>query len=331
MSLKTKHILSVTMLACLLLAAVSVVSAQDAAPDPALFQPSEAENAAAPPDPTSDDPVVRGEYLFRVEMACIGCHGTYTEGGPTISVNPLTAAAGGGAPFDFPGVMTVYAANLTGLEDYSDDQIEDSIRFGLRPSGTGLAPVMPFPLYQQMTAQDMSDIIAYIRSLEPVSNNVPDAEFKAPGVDRKLFGQLYRSMFDMNAQPPAPDFSDPAQRGAYLANVSACMHCHGQLDPQTSLPTPYPPGLPWGDLVSASLLPFNLSKYSDDQLVRLLHTGVENDDEMANGMPWPSFRHMPDEDIQALIAWMRQLPDVKPEDRRAQQNGSPAATPESSG
>lgn len=324
MRLKPNYTLLFIGMMCLLLAAAYGVLAQDATPDPALSQPSEAENEAIPPGRTSSDPVIRGEYLFRVEFACIACHGTYSEGGPIINVNPLTSTAAGGAPFEFPGAFTVYAANLTGMVDWSDEQLEIAIRFGLRPSGTGLAPIMPFPLYQQITEQDMDDLIAYIRTMEPVSNNIPNPEFVAEGLSRQVFGQLYQSLFDMNATPPEPDFSDPLQRGTYLANVSMCMYCHGELNPQTGMPAPYPDGLPWGDLVGTSLLPFNLSSYTDEELDNLFHTGVEEDGEVADGMPWPSFRHMAEGDHEALIAWMRQLPDVQQEDRQA-------ATPESSG
>ncbi|MBI5666934.1 MAG: cytochrome c [Chloroflexi bacterium] len=318
--------LSVVVLSLLLVAA-SIVAAQEGTPDPALFMPTEAELAATPPDPASDDPVVRGEYLVRVQMACVGCHGTFTAGGPLASVNPLTSELAGGEPFDIPDVMTVYSANLTQLGDWTDDQIETAIRYGIRPDGTGIAPIMPFPLYQQITAQDMSDIIAYLRTLEPVDKDIPEAEFKAPGLGREAFAQMYTAVFDMEAEPPAPDFSDPLTRGTYLANVSNCMHCHGQLDMQTFLPTPAPEGLPWGDLVGASLLPFNMTKYTDEQIDNLLHTGIEEDGEMALGMPWPSFQHMPETDHQALIAWIRSQPDVQPEDRAGAMTGAPEATP----
>lgn len=304
-------------------------AAQEGGPDPAMFLPTEAEQAAAAPDPASSDPLVRGEYLVRVQMACVGCHGTYTEGGPLAGVNPLTSELAGGEPFEFPDTMTLYAANLTQLGQWTDEQIETAIRYGLRPDGSGLGPIMPFPLYQQITAQDMSDIIVYLRSLTPVENDIPEAEFVAPGLSRAMFAQMYGLLFDQDAAAPAPDFSDPLARGLYLANVSSCMHCHGQLDMQTFLPTPAPAGLPWGDLVGASLLPFNLNQYTDEQLDTLLHTGVENDGDIAMGMPWPSFQHMPETDHQALIAWIRSLPDMRPEDRALPEGmGVPQATPE---
>lgn len=319
----------------LLLAAAYVVSAQEGTPDPAMFMPTEAELTATAPDPASDDPVVRGEYLVRVQMACVGCHGTFTAGGPLPGVNPLTSELAGGESFDIPDVMLVYARNLTQLGDWTDEQIETAIRYGIRPDGTGLAPIMPFPLYQQITAQDMSDIIAYLRSLEPVENEIPEPEFRAPGLGPEAFSQMYGTMFNMDAEAPAPDFSDPLARGTYLANVSNCMHCHGQLDMQTFLPTPAPEGLPWGDLVGASLLPFNMNDYTDEQIDTVLHTGMKNDGELAMGMPWPSFQHMPESDHQALIAWIRSQPDVQPEDRAGAMTGvpqtTPATTPEASG
>lgn len=307
---------------------VSLAAAQEETPDPALFIPTEAEQAAAAPDPASDDPAVRGEYLVRVQMACVSCHGTFAEGVPLASVNPLTSEMAGGEPFEIPDMMTVYSRNLTQLGGWTDEEIETAVRYGIRPDGTGLAPIMPFPLYQQMTAQDMSDIIAYLRTLEPVEHEIPESDFLVPGVAPEVFAQLYASIFDMQAEAPAPDFSDPLTRGTYLANVSNCMHCHGQLDMLTFLPTPAPDGLPWGDLVGASLLPFNMSRYTDEQIDTVLHTGVKQDGDLALGMPWPSFQHMPDSDHDALIAWIRSQPDMQPEERAGAPMEAPLATPE---
>ncbi|NWG18630.1 MAG: c-type cytochrome [Chloroflexi bacterium] len=309
-----------------LLAAVFIAAAQEEF-DPALMTPTDAERAATAPNPASDDPVERGEYLTRVQMACVGCHGTYIEGEPYAEASPLTSGLAGGRPFAIPDLMTVYASNLTRLGDWTDDQIEDAIRYGLRPDGTGLAPIMGFSLYATMTDQDMSDIIAYLRTLEPVEMDIPEPEFFVPFLSREALGQGWAAMKDAMAaiQMPAMDFSDPAQRGGYLANQASCMHCHGQLN-EMFVAAPYPQGLPWGDLVGASLLPFNVGDYTEEELAAVITTGIKNDGGMALGMPWFSYQHMPSEDVQALVAWIRQLPDVKPKDRvmPAAPGGEPA-------
>ncbi len=87
--------------------------------------------------------------------------------------------------------------NLTGLGRFTERQIFNAIRFGLRPgetpdaditSGTPgegnfpaapkyLAPPMPWPAFRHMPDQDIRDIAAYLkRAVKPVRNKVPDSE-----------------------------------------------------------------------------------------------------------------------------------------------------------
>jgi len=87
--------------------------------------------------------------------------------------------------------------NATGLGHFSDRQLFNALRFGLRPGetpdveitsstpGVGnfpsrpkyLAPPMPWPAFRHMSDQELLDIIAYLRNgVKPVSNKVPDSE-----------------------------------------------------------------------------------------------------------------------------------------------------------
>jgi hypothetical protein len=42
------------------------------------------------------------------------------------------------------------------------------VREGVRPNGAKLVPIMAFGAYHNMSQEDMSAIIAYLRSLKPV-------------------------------------------------------------------------------------------------------------------------------------------------------------------
>jgi hypothetical protein len=81
-----------------------------------------------------------------------------------------------------PGV--VYPRNLTpdvatGLGGWSDDQIMRAIRAGLDRHGSAELLVMPWGAYARMSGSDLRSIVAYLRSLPPVSHRVP--EDAAPG------------------------------------------------------------------------------------------------------------------------------------------------------
>lgn len=283
-------------LCAVILGASLLVTAQEGAPPPL-------------PDPNSDDPAERGEYLFRVQFLCIGCHLGPNPDGSMPEFMPL-AYPSGGELFEM-GVANVYSANLTLLQDWTDDQIERAIRYGVNEEDEPLLPLMGFTLYEEMTDADVADLIAYIRTLEPIDNEVPEPEFLVPGLDRHAFA--FQGEIDIERERPTPDFSDPLERGIYLANGAACMHCHGQVG-EDFLAVPAPDGLPWG-WVAPPLLPFHLDGIYEtpEELRTALVTGVRPDGSVLDEyMPWQVLSLWPEEDIDALIAWMASLPDVDP-------------------
>lgn len=87
--------------------------------------------------------------------------------------------------------------NMTGMGRFSERQIFNALRYGLRPGETPdvditsstpgqgnfpanpkyLAPPMPWPAFRHMPDQELRDIAAYLkRGLKPVSNRVMDSE-----------------------------------------------------------------------------------------------------------------------------------------------------------
>ena len=54
-----------------------------------------------------------------------------------------------------------------GLGAWSDDEIKGAISKGVRKDGTPLKPPMAFQSYARMTAQDLSAIVAYLRTVPP--------------------------------------------------------------------------------------------------------------------------------------------------------------------
>ena len=82
-----------------------------------------------------------------------------------------------------PGV--VYPANITpekttGIGDWSDSQIASAIKVVGGPVGDcGLTGrkivVMPWQGYTRMTPEDVTAIVAYLRSIKPIKHEVPEA------------------------------------------------------------------------------------------------------------------------------------------------------------
>jgi hypothetical protein len=84
----------------------------------------------------------------------------------------LDSALGqGGFAFHGPWGTSV-SSNLTshedGLKNYSDDQIKTMITQGVRPDGSKMFPPMPYGFLAKMTPDDLSAVVAYLRTLPPL-------------------------------------------------------------------------------------------------------------------------------------------------------------------
>lgn len=134
----------------------------------------------------AESPVERGQYLAHI-MDCGGCHNT---GAFTPQPNLETPLAGSDIGFEMPGMGVFYPPNLTpdeetGLGTWSDAEIITAFTTGARPDGRQLAPIMPWMSYAHISADDAAALVAYLRSLKPVSHKVPgpfagSAEATAP-------------------------------------------------------------------------------------------------------------------------------------------------------
>ncbi|MEM8817106.1 MAG: cytochrome c [Pseudomonadota bacterium] len=131
--------------------------------------------------PEFAEQVERGEYL--VEL--LGCGACHTDGALVGEANPARSLAGSRIGIAWsnplgeknPGV--VYPSNLTsdvetGIGGWSDGQIANAIRFGAGRHGAGGIRVMPWPGYAQLTDDDVTAMVAYLRSIDPVTHRVPD-------------------------------------------------------------------------------------------------------------------------------------------------------------
>lgn len=106
----------------------------------------------------------------------------------------------------------------------------------------------------------------------------------------------------------------PAQiaRGEKLANI--CSDCHS---PENQLPLSgsnfavkydFPP---MGTLYSPNLTPSgNIQDWTDGEVIRAIREGVHKDGRALLVMPAGSYRNMSDDDVQALVAYLRSQPET---------------------
>ena len=85
-------------------------------------------------------------------------------------------------------------------------------------AGVPLAAIMPANFYKALLPDDLDAIVAYLRTVKPVRNEVADPVYKAP-VRRDPYP-------DAEAGFSKAMFTDPVRRGAYLVTIGHCMECH---------------------------------------------------------------------------------------------------------
>jgi mono/diheme cytochrome c family protein len=126
---------------------------------------------------TKQNPVHRGRYLVTT-MGCGDCHSPINNDG---SLDEQFYLAGG-QKWDMYPFGIYYPGNLTpdketGIGKFTDEQLKDVIRKGVTTSGRKMLPFpMPWPAYANMSDDDLNAVIAYLRSLPPVYNQVPEYE-----------------------------------------------------------------------------------------------------------------------------------------------------------
>jgi mono/diheme cytochrome c family protein len=118
--------------------------------------------------------VARGSYLSNLA----GCNDCHTPGYFFGKPDKTRTLAGSEVGFEIPGLGVFHGPNLTpdngtGLGGWTDKQIIDALKKGVRPDGRMLAPIMPWRALAGLTPQDTQALVAYLRSLPAVSNKVP--------------------------------------------------------------------------------------------------------------------------------------------------------------
>jgi len=257
----------------------------------------------------AETPLERGTYLMQGPAACGNCHTPITPQGQPIEGQELA-----GRLVEDNEFFTAYAPNITpdtetGIGGWTDEQIITAIREGKRPDGSIIGPPMPIGLYRGISDSDAEAMVAYLRALPAVKNEVPKSTYRIP------LPPAYG--------PPVGEVADvtpgvTAEYGAYLAGpVAHCMECH---TPMGEKGPDFENRLgaggfefhgPWGTSVTPNLTPHEdgIAGKSDEDIARMVTTGTRPDGtRMLPPMGYNYYANMSPEDVKAIIAYLRTLP-----------------------
>lgn len=272
--------------------------------------------------------VKRGEYLANHVVVCMDCHSQRDFSQFSGPLKEGTLGSGGekfAEEFGFPG--TFYSKNITpaALSDWTDGEIYRAITTGVSKKGNALFPVMPYKFYGQMDPEDVKDIIAYLRSLPPIENEVPASKANFP------FNFILNTIPQKAVPTKKPDPSDRVAYGKYLTHIAGCVECHtppndkGQKIPGMELAGGWEMGVGGGKIVTtANLTPdkeTGIGNWTEADFIARFKSYADSSyvnptvapGEFQTIMPWMMYAHMKAEDLSAIYAYLQTVPPVRNE------------------
>src|SRR6266851_2942949 len=127
--------------------------------------------------------LARGKYLVDGVMGCFACHTEQDWSKP--GAPPVAGREGSGRSWANGDLPWLIAPNITpdketGAGNWSDDALARAIREGIGHDGRTLFPVMPYQNYRQMSDEDLASVIAYVRTVPAVRNQLPTTKMPFP-------------------------------------------------------------------------------------------------------------------------------------------------------
>lgn len=254
--------------------------------------------------------ILRGKHLVFGAAHCADCH-SKTNADSLLKLGqdvPLT----GGFVFDLP-VGKIYSKNITpdketGIGNYTDAEIARTLRYGVHADGTVVFDFMPF---HNMTDEDMTAVISYLRAQKPVKNKIPDHNLNLLGNAVKAFMVKPVGPDGEVAKQMTKDSS--AAYGKYLAtSVANCSGCHTQRDLSGTFTGEWFAG---GNEIEGFITP-NITTDSSSRVFGWSQQNFVDRFRMGrliprSPMPWSSFQRMDDEELKAIYAYLKTLKPVR--------------------
>jgi len=264
----------------------------------------------------TQEQIARGQYLVMNVSLCWECHTPFGPNGPDFS-----RLLAGGREF-IPGAL--WTPNLTpdpdtGIGKWTDEQIAKAIRQGVGhyengSNGEPLFPIMPYYVFANMTPEDTTSIIAFLRmGVKPVNNMVPmRAPYLIPSEPAKLL--------DYSSLPG--DNSDP---GKYLTSAAGvCIDCHtpriqnqGPPNPAALDPSLYFAGGEDFDVNGITVYSENITsdkdtgigKWTSQEIMTAIQKGIDPEG-APSCPPMDKFNGLTDKDANDVVNFVQKLPPI---------------------
>ena len=242
--------------------------------------------------------IASGRHLVETRVGCRGCH---------------SKDFGGGVIIDAPILGRWVAPNLTTgsgsvTREYTAADWDHAVRHGLRRGGRSSS--MPAIEFVNLSDHELSDIVAYIRSLPPVDRDLGRVKFGPVFTFVMAFDSSALLAFNVDHEKAhavePPESAPTAEYGEHIVQV--CRGCHrvnlsgGKIQGDPNMP------------VVANLTPHEtgLKDWTEADFIRALREGKRKDGSaISEYMPWRVYGQMSDAELKAIWAYLRTVPAVE--------------------
>lgn len=268
----------------------------------------------------TEEMVERGKYLANTTFGCIDCHSMRDPEKMNMPLVPGTEGMGGmdiGEGAGFIPAKNITPDIETGVGGWTDGELFRAITTGISKDGSHLAPNMPYMMFGKADSTDIIAIIAYLRTLQPIHNKIPERSVDFP------LSLIFRVLpEDANMKPL--DKNDPMAVGQYMSQ--ACFACHTprdgaefNIEEMMAGGSEFP--MPFGTVRSSNITPDNemgIGLWTKEMFIKRFkdaadpknHTPVKPG-EFNSPMPWTFFGNLTEEDLGAIYDYLRSVPPNK--------------------
>lgn len=256
-----------------------------------------------------------GELVFSLG-GCVSCHKAPDAKGEAELV--LSGGIAINSPFGKFHVPNISPDEKAGIGGWTLAQFGNALTRGVGRDGEHLYPSLPYGSYARMTAKDVGDLFAYIKTLPKSSNVAPPHDLGFPFNIRLALGG-WKFLY-LNDEPRVTlGTADKVKRGQYIVEGPGhCGECHTPRDSLGGFLTgmwlagaPNPEGkgrIP--NITPAG----SIASWSEADIVTYLKDGNTPEFDFVGGTMAEVQKNMaklPDADRQAIAAYLKAIPGHK--------------------
>ncbi|MGV6876117.1 c-type cytochrome [Pseudochelatococcus sp. B33] len=270
--------------------------------------------AGQEPIPEGPRDLANGELLFHAGY-CASCHATPG------AEDPLSL--GGGLAL-VTAFGTFHAPNISphpadGIGAWSERDFVRAMQAGVSPDGRHYYPAFPYTSFQRVSAKDLADLLAYIKSLDPVAGRAPGHDLPFPFNVSRGLGLWKLAFLDGREFAPDPARTVEWNRGAYLVEgIGHCAECHSPRNFAGAVIAdrrfsggPSPDGK--GTIPNITPHADGIGGWSKEEIVELLTSGFTPEfDTVGGGMRAvvENTTRLPQSDREAIAEYLLSLPPI---------------------